>query len=811
MSFSLVRILCVLLHANDHANDPSGQDHLHHQRILKRMIGNERVQRVLLGTLVMALNGTGKNLSIDKLVAEDAVYLVFTLIKLTLSVPDVETASKAAIDGMTKVQYGSTLGVLKGMRNSRMFEFLVAAAGNMERSDDFMPLNKNILLLAEIFESIFSICPPESLNDNLPVESIFEDSSTSNSSRKPLRHSRFSGSLSVRLSTGEDYVISQNYIKRISKMCSGGSLNLDSLQRRRWKKPASSITGSHVKSFGMHELELLSQSARELIKSAFNPLLNNLADLMRREEDRSEIGSNLKTSTVSESKMMKLCSVYAKLGAWFLHYFCTASNSFNEEWSLVYGALDGDVLLIHARRLSILLNDYKNLMKPLFLTIQYFCAVFKASSMILASNTNAIRSLYDRLFFHMDSLKQIRNALKLKKLSKNFLQLLIETNARMLEELEKYCSGKRHVFVRKALKAKTTRQSESDDESSSERFGEKEFQYDKFVGEYCDETIVNTLLENIRLNCLTNSNLTIVSSRNFTAQLIKIISQDCRADVLFFRIPALTVFHQVLMAAKKSRMDNDVLVKITNQLVLNFLKIAQDDPMATIAIWFGPLAMRKTGKSLRSSEKPMFAFESVPQLCIFPDDWSLVRCLESVIDHLVESECSAVLFWLGNILSDVASERGNAENSESELKSTFCLRASNQSQKTALQDQHFCTLLSLLSFTPPNSNLPHWNIPVGMDGKKLEAISSKFQTILNARLHSEMLQPKAQNENFDSANSTKSSNYSVYDRTSKSANDSLIEDTSISSDEDHHTSPKRSTWSMLKKQNLFLRQLDFSD
>ena len=38
-----------------------------------------------------------------------------------------------------------------------------------------------------------------------------------------------------------------------------------------------------------------------------------------------------------------------------------------------------------------------------------------------------------------------------------------------------------------------------------------------------------------------------------------------------------------------------------------------------------------------------------------------------MIAHLVESECSAVLFWLGNILSDVALERGNAENSVSKL------------------------------------------------------------------------------------------------------------------------------------------------
>lgn len=199
---------------------------LHYQRIYTRVL-LECVPS--LGKLLLA--------SIDD---GHVVGCSLQLLNGLLGVPDAKTGIVAG--------YGSTMAVVRVLNSTGVMEFLMTAIACLDADEGaaFVPM---LCELVEIFAHIFPLLlgdlerhrPFFAARKSATLQAIIKDDGGRQSGGGPIRHSRFSGHLTVRLSTGEDYII-----KSSTQVLDGSrALEFDSTARPRHRRQLGEVTDCH--------------------------------------------------------------------------------------------------------------------------------------------------------------------------------------------------------------------------------------------------------------------------------------------------------------------------------------------------------------------------------------------------------------------------------------------------------------------------------------------------------------------------------------------------------------------------------------
>jgi len=303
------------------------------------------------------------------------------LVKTLLAVPDATEAFKTG-NSLGQADLGRTTHVIRAMKETRLLEFLMTAAGSVE-----LPMfRSHAVTLCEIFSLVFSAYSPT--RKGSPVMEV-EKRAT-----KPTRHSNFSGSIIFKLSTGQDYVLRQG-----SYFNGCPDLDRGKKERRPGGRKAAPLSYNQYgsKSCSTADALLGRQFADSFISSCFNVLVRHLG--------AEEMDGRLNDDRFHRS--------FLRLLSWFLQYIRSptdeVSGSGPSDLRSVYAALDVDVLLGYARLMRRFHEEAKKNGDLLLTAVVFFRDVLRTVELLAStdSSTEAIHAAKDiqnALFYQMDLL-----------------------------------------------------------------------------------------------------------------------------------------------------------------------------------------------------------------------------------------------------------------------------------------------------------------------------------------------------------------------------------------------------------------------
>lgn len=198
---------------------------------LNELLHYQRIYTQLLLECMPSLN----KLLLASIDDERVIQCSLQLLNGLLGVPDAKTGVVAG--------YGSTMAVVRVLTSTGVMEFLMTAIACLDADEGaaFAPM---LCELVEIFAHIFPLLlgdlerhrPFFAAHRHTTLQAIIKDDGE-RQSRGPIRHSRFSGHLTVRLSTGEDYVI-----KSSAQLLSGSkALDFDSNTRPQHRRQLGEV------------------------------------------------------------------------------------------------------------------------------------------------------------------------------------------------------------------------------------------------------------------------------------------------------------------------------------------------------------------------------------------------------------------------------------------------------------------------------------------------------------------------------------------------------------------------------------------
>lgn len=180
---------------------------LDQRRRYKRAFEEGEAFAALLGVALMAISSARRECGGDA----ELLSKTFSIIRNLLAIPDA-TMAYASMNVSLASSFGRHERLVERMRTSRIVDFVIMAASSVLDERDAKIFAPHVDILVQIFQCMLCSTDPDAIaaaSDAAlggPKKSLAEEAlGRERRIRRPIRHGKFSGSLVVRLSTGEDY------------------------------------------------------------------------------------------------------------------------------------------------------------------------------------------------------------------------------------------------------------------------------------------------------------------------------------------------------------------------------------------------------------------------------------------------------------------------------------------------------------------------------------------------------------------------------------------------------------------------------
>lgn len=198
--FMLLNILLLFTSNETMANRVPHQVLLDYRRQSKRHFESEKVLQSLLDLCLSCITLEQREKDVE------LMGKIFTLLRNLLAIPDCSASYQSANVALSST-FGRQERLIHGLQKTRLMEFLIVAAGSCNDRRDGRLFGPHVSLLIEIFHCLLKAADPDTISamysyeDGGPQRDHLENFVQAEPKlRKPIRHSRFSGSVVVRLS-----------------------------------------------------------------------------------------------------------------------------------------------------------------------------------------------------------------------------------------------------------------------------------------------------------------------------------------------------------------------------------------------------------------------------------------------------------------------------------------------------------------------------------------------------------------------------------------------------------------------------------
>lgn len=211
----LLNILILLTQGDIEANRAPPEALLDCRRQYKRCFEQAAAMEALLALAVSCVR------PLPETAAEDGELLgrVLALLSNLLAIPDA-AANYVGANVALASAFGKHERLIMAMKKSRMLEFLMVAGASCNDVRDRRVFGPHVERLVEMFAHLLRVADPDEIaamhdfDPAGPQRSVVEQAMQGEGRiRRPIRHSRFSGALVVRLSTGEDYMLAGSRLR----------------------------------------------------------------------------------------------------------------------------------------------------------------------------------------------------------------------------------------------------------------------------------------------------------------------------------------------------------------------------------------------------------------------------------------------------------------------------------------------------------------------------------------------------------------------------------------------------------------------
>lgn len=463
--------------------------------------------------------------------------------------------------------------LLTAMTKCKMTDIIFALTSSLD-SGDCLSFTETMTFdilehLLEITALTFRDLPVEDIvMRNKPLESFAADLNAGPKARKPIRHGRFSGSISVQLSTGESMVITKS-----SLFASGMPGSLDVIQRRNRKLEDKMfmINTGPKRNFSPDEKSMLNRLTRDYLDSHFNNLFGFVAN-----------------SEVVYSQKQRYLPSLMEIAAYFSEYcrLQAATGPQSEDlYPLIYGSIDSKFVIECIEMLHCIVST-KNYPMMLRLLKYYresllFLESFSKSSLTERSETSA--NLQRELFRCKTFLLMTKRTIAVAKpVSKYFLHICAECNHILFKLVERYAADHQYWYVSSAPHIiETLARADPDCEEMMSYGSEANYSWTNFMRNYSSRDIVD-FYALLLSNCQFEKAATNRQVARFFYRMIK--NEDCSQ---FLMRPSLVVMLQKVLAGPGLWMQQNVDLVTTSRLIVrNFSNRILADPFALIRSFF---------------------------------------------------------------------------------------------------------------------------------------------------------------------------------------------------------------------------------
>lgn len=693
------------------------EEHQYYRQILKKLLGHLKIQERLLAMLIQCVSSSSK---------QQAMSRVLGLIRNILAIPDTVDAFKTG-NGLSHTEIGKSEHVLRSMRDSKLMEFLLVAAGSAEQAP-FLP---HVTTLCEIFHYVFGAFSPAQVAAGPEATARALEAELEEEERRPMkrpiRHSNFSGSIVFRLSTGQDYILRQgSYFN--------GALDLDAGKKtrriggRRRAPLAFTDFGAAQKGICSHaDLAMMSNLAKEFLDSCFNVLIRHLV--------AEELPGRINDDRFHWHLL--------RLTTWFLIYARKASavpiNQIHEtvKLSSIYAALEIECLLAYGRLLHRFHEESKHNGDLLLTCVVFFREVLRTIEAMNRSNSDAARGasdLQNALFYRMDLLQRFRLILKTAvKPTHQALCIMVETIHVLFKLLEDYCTSRGPMghYVGQASRRRNINTGSDDDDNEEdteedERVVERRFEFNQFLSEWANEPILLAYTALLTTAPAVND----LNINRYLAVMFYRLHTTCHASALFHKVYFLDAVHRFLRSPAMKASPG--LSKVLMGILGGFFRRLTDDPLLVVESFFpffASISNRNDAIATVASEGENDISTLVPPVMDvdLPDTLSREQKIRTLVRRLVDQEMAPHVHWLSASLASASSD----ESDEDGAYPLFALVASSDSQKKALRNPSFSSLLKLVGFRPPSASTKLWHFPLvrpvtlGFDAEYVRSVAQE--------------------------------------------------------------------------------------
>lgn len=614
---------------------------------------------------------------------------LFALTRNILAVPDTPVAFRTA-NGMAAADFGRAELVVRAMREARLLELLMVAAGSAEDAV-FAP---HAPVLCEIFSLLFAAYDPVQAAQGAPVDAgaLAEELGRERPAARPVRHANFSGSIVFRLSTGQDYVLRQGprFTDRLD-LDAGKAARRAGGRRPRAARYAA--YGGGRTSWTQQDLGLVRAVAREFLESCFNALLGRLLHDERHLNDDRFHWQVLRLAT------------------WMLQHVRAGGD--RAMVAHVHAVLDVGVLLRYARLLSRFHEERRTGSELMLATVVFFREILRLAEALQAggdaAQQRAAADIQNALFYQMDLLQRFRLILGgLTNVAA--LALTVETIHVVLKLLERFCSARRAgVFVQQAARGRRRPAGDGGDSSGAEledeRVVERRFEFAQFVAEFATEPVAAAYTALLGLAPRSPAAL-----NRYLAVMLYRLYVGARAEDLFYKVSFLDPAHRLLRSTPAVQRANAPLVRVCRGIVAGFMARLRLDPVLALEAFFPYAPQRQPADALAADfdldfggERDTAAAAAAADV-VLPETLSRTQKMRLLARRLVELEMAPHVNWLCGLLA------GAAAAAPADDAGPLLVQAGSDSQKGALQTPTFCALLRLVGVRGPTASTKHWHI-----------------------------------------------------------------------------------------------------
>lgn len=708
---------------------------LSHRRRIKYAFHSPGIWITLQTLLISLTQAHSENATILK--GSGGPTLVSKIIRLVaqvITIPDSE--SPTTLMGQTSKIIHQIYHTKHPLHKTSFFDILLLASSSLEDGGEavsfFFSSAESISIMVSIFSSILEPCDPDTIakmsfpmaaqDDRSAMRSLQDEQRNLDCivKKRPVRHSRFSGSLVVKLSTGKDMIL-----RNSSSSATDQSNYLDLTKRHQYRKKKavvnfrgdrnqflSSSTSSFAAASDSQTEGTIAALLEELTSGPLQILLSKWREMILDSfgsfsaSNSSGGGGAFKTAPTTASATLTANITGLDLISWITRWcrkcaaLLTLSTGSNRRKEVVLQRLKeiiGDHQLPIRMSIEIMpflaAKEYQKVCSIVIFEKEYLRAL-EAIEVVDCETTTKIQL---DLFYRLGYIQSFRKALQ--KSSSCFpfrlVAHVLEGNYCLLKQLKTFSTQHQHLFVASADDVPV------DDEAATK---EIEFSLSNLLVEYSNEAVVDSLLSLIpHLPQMADPAAAVSRYIAYMASLL--LAEGGKH--LFYRAKALSIINSFLQhrgCDGRWRADNKDLLKICRWIASAFVDDLSKDATLIISTFFpsfvvsgGSLGCRsgRSGGGITSNNKNNNNNNSIKAKEI-PSTLKNDRDrMEWVVRSLVHRELGHTVRWmLGELFCSASLRDPSVEKNH-----PYPLHPTGRVRKDLIGDEYCVALMALLFST----------------------------------------------------------------------------------------------------------------